>query len=309
MSKSKAQETAGDTEDEITEIVAQKNVINVEEEIASPKADPKLSPGEALLKKLYFWIYLIKEGKKEGRKSVKEKFYVSLVIGLVTVIVAALINTQDANIIKYGTLLLNSIVYGTQLLWAGVEAVRESSDKKLIYYSYTLLPLLFGTLAPIFLGKFLVTIPPTVSLTRLRPIRKLKAVTKKKRSLVGERYYEEFSTEFWKEPGRQSTSSSTPSTAVADGQLCFENLNPFEAWSDTSSTKQTESSRPVTSSIETPVVSIPVTPHSLKMQKDSPLDTTKLEIYKNLQKCEHHIQIAEDGCHLKLNNDMVTIVL
>jgi len=40
------------------------------------------------------------------------------------------------------------------------------------------------------------------------------------------------------------------------------------------------------------------------------LDTTKLEIYKNLHKCKHHIQgclIAEDGRHLKLNNDMVTI--
>ena len=70
---------------------------------------------------------------------------------------------QDANIIKFGTLLLNSIVLGTQLLWAGVEAVRESSDKKLIYYCCTLL-LLSGVLAPIFLGKFIVKIPPTVSI-------------------------------------------------------------------------------------------------------------------------------------------------
>ena len=28
-----------------------------------------------------------------------------------------------------------------------------------------------------------------------------KAITKKKRSIIGEHYYEEFSTEFWKEPG------------------------------------------------------------------------------------------------------------
>jgi hypothetical protein len=37
---------------------------------------------------------------------------------------------------------------------------------------------------------------------------------------------------------------------------------------------------------------------------------TKLEIYKNLPKCEYHIQgclIAEDGRHLKLNNEMVAI--
>ena len=45
-------------------------------------------------------------------------------------------------------------------------------------------------------------------------------------------------------------------------------------------------------------------------EPSSILDMTKLEIYKDLPKCEHHIQgclIAEDGCHLKLNNDMVTI--
>ncbi|RIA83362.1 hypothetical protein C1645_833949 [Glomus cerebriforme] len=42
----------------------------------------------------------------------------------------------------------------------------------------------------------------------------------------------------------------------------------------------------------------------------SPLETTKLEIYKNLPKCEYHIQgclISEDGRHLKLSNDMITI--
>ncbi|CAB4418914.1 unnamed protein product [Rhizophagus irregularis] len=74
--KSRAQ---GDTEDEITEIVAQKNdapsllttntlisVINVEEEIAGPKADLKLSLG--------------KGGRKEERKI--GRFYVNLVIGL-----------------------------------------------------------------------------------------------------------------------------------------------------------------------------------------------------------------------------------
>ncbi|RGB21461.1 hypothetical protein C1646_777966 [Rhizophagus diaphanus] len=44
-------------------------------------------------------------------------------------------------------------------------------------------------------------------------------VKKKKRSLIGEHYYEEFSTEFWKEPRTQrpnvvnvgTTSSNTPS--------------------------------------------------------------------------------------------------
>ena len=36
----------------------------------------------------------------------------------------------------------------------------------------------------------------------------------------------------------------------------------------------------------------------------------KLEIHQNFLKCEYHIQgylIAEDGHHLKLNNDMITI--
>ena len=45
-----------------------------------------------------------------------------------------------------------------------MEAFRESSDKKLIYYVCTLLPLLLGILIPIILGKFLVAIPSTVSL-------------------------------------------------------------------------------------------------------------------------------------------------
>jgi hypothetical protein len=42
----------------------------------------------------------------------------------------------------------------------------------------------------------------------------------------------------------------------------------------------------------------------------SVLDITKLEIHRNLPKCEYHIQgclIAEDGRHLKLNNEMVAI--
>ena len=73
--------------------------------------------------------------------------------------------TQDANIIKYGALISSLIVHGTHLFWAGVETVRESSsDKKLIYYCCTLLPLFLGILAPIFLGIFLVVIPPTVSI-------------------------------------------------------------------------------------------------------------------------------------------------
>jgi hypothetical protein len=61
--------------------------------------------------------------------------------------------------------MLNSIVYGIQLFWAGVEAVRESSDKELIqYYGLTLLPILFGILAPVLLGKYLVIVPPTETL-------------------------------------------------------------------------------------------------------------------------------------------------
>src|SRR5207237_5540848 len=98
-----------------------------------------------------------------------------------------------------------------------------------------------------------------------------------KRSLIGEKYYEEFSTEFWKEPGicfsdirvyfgksrifslkyllfLGSQHSTTPSTLSTPG--------PLETGSDTSSSphKQTKSSRPVTPSTETPVVSRPVTP-------------------------------------------------
>jgi len=45
-------------------------------------------------------------------------------------------------------------------------------------------------------------------------------------------------------------------------------------------------------------------------EPSSILDMTKLEIYKDLPKCEHHIQgclIAEDGRHLKLNNEMIAI--
>jgi len=40
------------------------------------------------------------------------------------------------------------------------------------------------------------------------------------------------------------------------------------------------------------------------------LEITKSEIYKNLSKCEYHLQgclIAEDGRHLKLNNEMIAI--
>ncbi|PKC65037.1 hypothetical protein RhiirA1_395609 [Rhizophagus irregularis] len=43
---------------------------------------------------------------------------------------------------------------------------------------------------------------------------------------------------------------------------------------------------------------------------DSPLHAIKLEIFENLPKCEYHVQgclISEDGRHLKLNNDMITI--
>ncbi|CAG8704187.1 9171_t:CDS:2, partial [Funneliformis mosseae] len=76
-----------------------------------------------------------------------------------------------------------------------------------------------------------------------------KAITKKKRSIIGEHYYKEFSMEFWKEPGSQcSMTLSTLSTP-----------SPLKTRSDTSSSphKQTKSSRPVTPSTETPIVSRP----------------------------------------------------
>ena len=40
------------------------------------------------------------------------------------------------------------------------------------------------------------------------------------------------------------------------------------------------------------------------------LENMKLEIYQNFPKCEYHIQgclIADDGRHLKLYNEMITI--
>jgi hypothetical protein len=48
----------------------------------------------------------------------------------------------------------------------------------------------------------------------------------------------------------------------------------------------------------------------LKSDSGSLLDTTKLEIYKNLPKCEYHIQgclIGEDGRHLQLDNEKIAI--
>ena len=69
--------------------------------------------------------------------------------------------------IKYFTISLHSIVFGIQLFWAGVEAIREISDKKVLYYVFTFLPivivLVLGIL-PIFfmLGLFLIT--PTVAI-------------------------------------------------------------------------------------------------------------------------------------------------
>ncbi|PKC52809.1 hypothetical protein RhiirA1_543387 [Rhizophagus irregularis] len=190
--KSRAQETAGNTEDEITEIGAQKNVINIDEEEIVPKLSPaqggtkdvindkddlKLSPEQGLLYnslddagRVALLDILKKErneGKEEGREEGREagreegmrverrrgRFYVNLVIGFLTIVAAALI--QDETIIKYGTLLLNTLVHGVQLFWAGVEAIRESSNKNLKYYICTLLPLLSGI--------FVVTIPSTTS--------------------------------------------------------------------------------------------------------------------------------------------------
>ncbi|GBC44704.2 hypothetical protein GLOIN_2v1640063 [Rhizophagus irregularis DAOM 181602=DAOM 197198] len=184
--KSRAQETAGNTEDEITEIGAQKNVINIDEEEIVPKLSPaqggtkdvindkddlKLSPEQGLLYnslddagRVALLDILKKErneGKEEGREEGREagreegmrRFYVNLVIGFLTIVAAALI--QDETIIKYKTLLLNTLVHGVQLFWAGVEAIRESSNKNLKYYICTLLPLLSGI--------FVVTILSTTS--------------------------------------------------------------------------------------------------------------------------------------------------
>ncbi|GBC44694.2 uncharacterized protein OCT59_014312 [Rhizophagus irregularis] len=193
--KSRAQETAGNTEDEITEIGAQKNVINIDEEEIVPKLSPaqggtkdvindkddlKLSPEQGLLYnslddagRVALLDILKKgreeakkernEGKEEGREAGREegmrverrrgRFYVNLVIGFLTIVAAALI--QDETIIKYETLLLNTLVHEVQLFWAGVEAIRESSNKNLKYYICTLLHLLSGI--------FVVTIPSTTS--------------------------------------------------------------------------------------------------------------------------------------------------
>ncbi|CAB4418917.1 unnamed protein product [Rhizophagus irregularis] len=157
--KSKAQETAGNTEDEIIEIGAQKNVIN-------DKDDLKLSPEQALLYNSLdeagrvALLDILKnlreeakkerdEGKEEGREEGREEgMRVERRRGFFR-LAAALI--QDETIIKYGTLLLNTLVHGVQLFWAGVEAIRESSNKNLKYYICTLL------------GIFVVTIPSTTS--------------------------------------------------------------------------------------------------------------------------------------------------
>ncbi|PKY29546.1 hypothetical protein RhiirB3_391894 [Rhizophagus irregularis] len=90
--KSRAQETAGNTEDEITEIGAQKNVINIDEEEIVPKLSPaqvindkddlKLSPEQGLLYnslddagRVALLDILKKErneGKEEGREEGRE---------------------------------------------------------------------------------------------------------------------------------------------------------------------------------------------------------------------------------------------
>ncbi|CAB4480782.1 unnamed protein product [Rhizophagus irregularis] len=180
--KSRAQETAGNTEDEITEIGAQKNVINIDEEEIVPKLSPaqggtkdvindkddlKLSPEQGLLYnslddagRVALLDILKKErnegkeeGREEGREAGREEgMRVERRRGFFR-LAAALI--QDETIIKYGTLLLNTLVHGVQLFWAGVEAIRESSNKNLKYYICTLLPLLSGI--------FVVTIPSTTS--------------------------------------------------------------------------------------------------------------------------------------------------
>ena len=43
-----------------------------------------------------------------------------------------------------------------------LEAIRERSDKKVLYYVFTFLPILLGILLPIFLGLFLIT--PTTAI-------------------------------------------------------------------------------------------------------------------------------------------------
>ncbi|CAB5179272.1 unnamed protein product [Rhizophagus irregularis] len=204
--KSRAQETAGNTEDEITEIGAQKNVINIDEEEIIPKLSPaqggtkdvindkddlKLSPEQGLLYnslddagRVALLDILKKErneGKEEGREEGREagreegmrverrrgRFYVNLLICFLTIAAAILINVLYADtqeeIIKYGTFISNTLVHGVQLFWAGVESIRESSNKNLKYYICTLLPLLSGVLAAIFSGIFAVTTPLATS--------------------------------------------------------------------------------------------------------------------------------------------------
>jgi len=120
-------------------------------------------------------------------------------------------------------------------------------------------------------------------------------VAKKKRSLVGEQYYEEFSTEFWKEPGRQrpnvgvtnvgTTSSNTPSRSQpsriprpidtsrtgTSSKIPRAINSPNTSHPTTPSTPSTIEpptiSRPVTPSIETTGLLLLRSPHSLKMQK------------------------------------------
>ena len=74
-------------------------------------------------------------------------------------------NTQDIIIINNGTLILNTVVYGAQILWAFVEAIREGSNKnKKYYYSFTILPLIGGGLAAFLVNKFIDKIPVTVTI-------------------------------------------------------------------------------------------------------------------------------------------------
>ncbi|CAG8828172.1 35638_t:CDS:2, partial [Gigaspora margarita] len=109
----------------LTSLIEFTNVISVN---AEEGAVPKLSPEELA-------IYNIL-GDAEKVTFLK-RYYVNLIIALLIILVAITFNILDAtqknknnDMIKYFTIYLNSIVFGIQLFWAGIEAIRERSDKK-----------------------------------------------------------------------------------------------------------------------------------------------------------------------------------
>ncbi|KAF0516281.1 hypothetical protein F8M41_017119 [Gigaspora margarita] len=111
---------------------------------AEEGAVPKLSPEELAIcnilgdaEKVTF-LKVLGQKKEEGKEEVKKeerkrgRYYINLIIALLIILVAITFNILDAtqknknnDIIKYFTIYLNSIVFGIQLFWAGVEAIRE----------------------------------------------------------------------------------------------------------------------------------------------------------------------------------------